>query len=261
MINQINIEGKSKIDIAIERLKQFEPKEEPYYVAISGGKDSDVIVKLCELAGVKYELHHQHTTADAPQTVRYIRETYPSCIIDYPEIPIWKLIEKQGVPPTRLMRYCCKVLKEYGGEGRTKVLGVRWSESTGRKNNRKMVELCYKNYTKTINPIIDWTEQEVWEYIRSRNINYCSLYDQGYKRLGCIGCPNDSHRIEVLQKYPKFYDNYLKAIERWLPSYLERCEKVGRKPIGTTPQELMDWWLECEGKDYSDSFLSEEGFE
>ena len=112
MINQLDLEGKSKIDIAIERLKMFEPKDESYYVAISGGKDSDVIVKLCELANVKYELHHQHTTADAPQTVRYIRETYPNTIIDYPKTSIWKLIEKQGVPPTRLMRYCCKVLKE-----------------------------------------------------------------------------------------------------------------------------------------------------
>lgn len=146
MINQINIEGKSKIDIAIERLKQFEPKEEPYYVAISGGKDSDVIVKLCELAGVKYELHHQHTTADAPQTVRYIRETYPSCIIDYPEIPIWKLIDND--------------------------------------EDRKLFEACMQKGKRLVNPIIDWSDEDVWEYIRSRNINYCSLYDQGYKRLG-----------------------------------------------------------------------------
>ena len=113
MINQINFEGKNKVDIAIERLKAFEPKE-GYYVAISGGKDSDVIVKLCELANVKYDLHHQHTTLDAPQTVYYIRDTYPNCEIDYPETSAWKLIEKQGVPPTRLMRYCCKILKEYG---------------------------------------------------------------------------------------------------------------------------------------------------
>lgn len=160
MINQINFEGKNKVDIAIERLKAFEPKE-GYYVAISGGKDSDVIVKLCELANVKYDLHHQHTTLDAPQTVYYIRDTYPNCEIDYPETSAWKLIEKQGVPPTRLMRYCCKILKEYGGEGRTKVLGVRWAESTGRKNNRRMTEMCYKNHTVTVNPIIDWSEAEV----------------------------------------------------------------------------------------------------
>lgn len=162
MINQINFEGKNKVEIAIERLRQFEPKEKPYYVAISGGKDSDVIVKLCELAKVKHELYHQHTTADAPQTVRYIKAIYPKCNIDYPDKSIWKLIEEQGIPPTRLMRYCCKVLKEYGGEGRTKVLGVRWSESTGRKNNRRLTEICYKNYTVTVNPIIDLTEQECW---------------------------------------------------------------------------------------------------
>ena len=73
MIEQLNFEGKNKIDTAIDRLKGFEPPE-GYYVAISGGKDSDVIVKLCELAKVKYDIHHQHTTADAPETVRYIRE-------------------------------------------------------------------------------------------------------------------------------------------------------------------------------------------
>ena len=241
MINQINIEGKSKIDIAIERLKQFEPKGEPYYVAISGGKDSDVIVKLCELAGVKYELYHQHTTADAPQTVRYIRETYPSCIIDYPEIPIWKLIEKQGVPPTRLMRYCCKVLKEYGGEGRTKVLGVRWSESTGRKNNRKMVELCYKNYTKTINPIIDWTEAEVWEFHKLYNLPHNPLYDMGYKRVGCIGCPQKGKKgmLEDFKRFPKYKENYIRAFERMLKVRKEK----GLETTWKTGEEVFEWWI------------------
>ena len=169
MINQLNFEGKNKIEIAIDRLKEFEPKDKPYYVCISGGKDSDVIAKLCELAEVKYELWHQHTTADAPETVRYIRETYPTCNIDKPNTSLWELIEKQGVPPTRLMRYCCKELKERGGEGRTKVLGVRWSESTGRKNKRRLTEMCYKNYTVTINPIIDWTDSEVWEFHKLYN--------------------------------------------------------------------------------------------
>lgn len=188
MIGQLNFENKDRVEIAIERLKAFEPKNEPYYVAISGGKDSDVIVKFCELSGVKYELWHQHTTADAPETVRYIRETYPNCNIDYPELSIWKLIEKQGVPPTRLMRYCCKVLKEYGGEGRTKVLGVRWSESTGRKNNRRLTEMCYKNHTITVNPILDWTEEDVWDFHKQFNLSHNPLYDLGYKRVGCMCC-------------------------------------------------------------------------
>lgn len=240
MIEQLNFEGKNKVDIAIDRLKEFEPQE-GYYVAISGGKDSDVIVKLCELADVKYDLHHQHTTADAPETVRYIRKIYPNCIIDYPNKSIWKLIEEQGVPPTRLMRYCCKVLKEYGGEGRTKVLGVRWSESTGRKNNRRLTEMCYKKSTITVNPIIDWTESEVWEFHKMYNLSHNPLYDQGCKRIGCILCPQKGKKgmLEDAKRFPKYKDNYLRAFQKML----DRRKQKGLKTTWNTPEEVFEWWI------------------
>lgn len=241
MIGQLNFENKDRVEVAIERLKAFEPKNESYYVAISGGKDSDVIVKLCELAGVKYELWHQHTTADAPETVRYIRETYPNCNIDYPELSIWGLIEKQGVPPTRLMRYCCKVLKEYGGEGRTKVLGVRWSESTGRKNNRRLTEMCYKNHTITVNPIIDWTEQEVWQFHKEYKLPHNPLYDLGYKRVGCILCPQKGKKamLEDAENFPKYKENYLRAFKRML----KVREEKGLKTTWKDEYEVFEWWV------------------
>lgn len=240
MIEQINFEGKTKIDIAVDRLITFEPNE-GYYVAISGGKDSDVIVKLCELAKVKYDLHHQHTTIDAPETVRYIRHTYPTCEIDYPEVSFWQLMINQGIPPTRLMRYCCKELKEYGGNGRTKVLGVRWAESTGRKNNRKMVELCYKNDTKTVNPIIDWSESEVWEFHRKYNLPHNVLYDQGYKRVGCIGCPQKGKKgmLEDFKRFPQYKENYLRAFTRMLK---KRKEK-GLETTWENAEEVFNWWI------------------
>lgn len=240
MIEQLNFEGKNKVDISIERLKEFEPPE-GYYVAISGGKDSDVIAKLCELAGVKYELYHQHTTADAPETVYYIREVYPNCNIDYPDKSIWKLIEEQGVPPTRLMRYCCKVLKEYGGEGRTKVLGVRWSESTGRKNNRRLTEMCYKNHTVTVNPIIDWTEFEVWEFHRMYKLKHNQLYELGCKRVGCVGCPQKGKKgmLADFDKFPKYKENYIRAFQKMLN---KRNEK-GLKTTWKTPEEVFEWWI------------------
>lgn len=241
LLNQIDITGKNKIEIAIDRLKAFEPKEENYYVAISGGKDSDAIVKLCQLACVKYELHHQHTTLDAPETVRYIRETYPECIIDYPKRTAWQLIVEQGIPPTRLMRYCCKELKEYGGEGRRKVLGIRWAESTGRKNKRMMVERCYKNDTTTINPIIDWTESEVWEFHRLYNIPHNPLYDMGYKRVGCIGCPQKGKKgmEEDFKRFPKYKENYLKAFRKML-----KVRKTkGLKTTWKTAEEVFEWWI------------------
>lgn len=239
MIEQLNFEGKSKIDIAIDRLKEFEPSE-GYYVAISGGKDSDVILKLCELAGVKFDVHHQHTTADAPQTVYYVRDI-KECETDKPKKSMWQLIAEQGVPPTRLMRYCCKVLKEYGGEGRTKVLGVRWSESSGRKNNRRLTEMCYKNQTITVNPIIDWTEAEIWEFHKKYNLKHNELYDIGYKRVGCIGCPQKGKKgmLEDFKRFPKYKVMYLEAFKKML----ETRKKKGLETTWKDENEVFEWWI------------------
>lgn len=240
MIDQLNFEGKNKVEIAIERLRTFEPPE-GYYVAISGGKDSDVILKLCELAGVKFDVHHQHTTLDAPETVHFIKDNIKSCDIDYPEKSIWKLIIDNGTPPTRLMRYCCRELKEYGGDGRTKVLGVRWQESTGRKNNRKLVELCYKTQTRTVNPIVDWTESEIWEFHKKYNLMHNKLYDEGYSRVGCIGCPQKSKeaRLKDFERYPKYKDQFIRTFDKMI----KKRKSKGLKTTWKTGQEVFDWWI------------------
>lgn len=69
---------------AIQYLKSFEPESEPYYLCYSGGKDSDTIRILSGLAGVKHDIVNNHTTVDAPETVRYIR-SIPNVQIEYPE--------------------------------------------------------------------------------------------------------------------------------------------------------------------------------
>lgn len=127
--------------IAIERLKAFEP-DEPYHLCYSGGKDSDVIRILAQLANVKHELHHNLTSVDAPETVRYVK-SIPDMHIDIPHdkdgnrVSMWSLIVKNGIPPTRLIRYCCSKLKEKGGEGKLKITGVRAAESVARKKKRR----------------------------------------------------------------------------------------------------------------------------
>lgn len=239
MIYQIDFEGNDKIQTAIERIQTF--YTEPYYVGISGGKDSDVIVKLLELSGCKYELHHQHTGLDAPQTVRYIRKQYPGTVIDYPKKTIWQLIIENGTPPTRRMRYCCRELKEYGGEGRFKALGIRWQESSKRKNNRKMIELCYKNMTKTLNPIIDWTEQEIWEFHKIYKIPHNPLYDMGYSRVGCIMCPQKGKKamLQDAKMFPKYYEQYLRTFDKMLKAR----QNKGLKTTWKNSKDVMEWWL------------------
>lgn len=137
---------------AIDRLKTFEPTDEPYYLCYSGGKDSDVIRILADLAGVKHEIHHNLTTVDAPETIQYIK-SIPSIIIDKARYAdgshktMWNLIPIKRMPPTRLVRYCCQELKEQGGKGRLKVTGVRWAESKNRRENQGGVTIIGKPKT------------------------------------------------------------------------------------------------------------------
>lgn len=253
-----------KISIAIDRLRYFEPPE-GYYLAFSGGKDSQTIYELAKEAGVKFDAHYNRTTIDPPELIYFIRENYPDVIIDRPKKTMWQLIEKKGLP-TRLKRFCCSDLKEHGGEGRICITGVRWAESNQRKERkpfeivtpkkedkklfndndeeRRLFETCMQKGKRVINPIIDWDDDDVWEYHRSRNLKHCKLYDEGYSRIGCIGCPMaDKQRIKEFERYPKYLENYKRAIAKFLPGYLERCEKKGKKPLFITVDEMLDWWI------------------
>lgn len=122
-----------KVQKAIDRLRTFEPPE-GYYVAMSGGKDSQTVYHLCQMAGVKFDAHYSVTGLDAPELVYFLKEHYPDVKWEYnywndgkPEhyyfdgrpkvITMWNLIADHTIPPTRQARYCCSALKETGGVG------------------------------------------------------------------------------------------------------------------------------------------------
>ena len=85
-----------------------------------------------------------------------------------------------------------------------------------------------------VNPIIDWSTTAVWEYIRERGLPHCTLYDEGFKRLGCVLCPM-SRDVDVhLQRWPAL-------CRAW-----ERAVKATFKPgKGTfeTAEDYWQWWL------------------
>lgn len=132
--------------IAIERLKvasemSLQYYEKPLVICISGGKDSSVITELAIRAGIPVEFMHNHTTADAPETVYFVRSEFKrledlgyQCTLSMPtykgkRVSMWSLIPQKLMPPTRKVRYCCSVLKESGGSNRFICTGVRWAES------------------------------------------------------------------------------------------------------------------------------------
>ena len=281
MIHQLNIQGKDKVQVAIDRLRAFEPPE-GYYLAFSGGKDSVVIKALADMAGVKYDAHYNLTSVDPPELVQFIK-TFEDVIVERPkdkdghQITMWNLIPKKRLPPTRIARYCCEALKEHGGDGRMTITGVRWAESPNRRKNqgevtvmkggkqdlnelvdsgnfsttlrggvvlnndneqsRKMIEQCYKLSKTVVNPIIDWDDGDVWEFIREFNVPYCKLYDKGYKRLGCVGCPMSTKQVEELEKYPKYKRAYIRAFDRMIENFTDksRCN-------WDSGDDVYKWW-------------------
>ena len=279
-----------KVEMAIKRLQAFCP-EEGYYVAFSGGKDSQCAYHLCKMAGVKFDAHYCVTSIDPPELVRFIKKNYPDVKFEHKKdkngkpITMWTLIPEKGIPPTRLVRYCCEELKESNGAGRVTVTGVRTAESGNRRKNqgvitvpkagkkfqklleeeninftqtprggvvlnydnaekRRMVEHCIRTGKALVNPIIDWEEDDVWEFLNGNGIEHCSLYDQGYKRLGCIGCPMNTAAAADLEKYPAYKRLYLKAFERMIEERKRRG--LGVEGRWETPEKVMNWWLETD---------------
>ncbi|MGE9892126.1 phosphoadenosine phosphosulfate reductase family protein [Lachnospiraceae bacterium SGI.240] len=227
----------------------------PLVCTYSGGKDSDVMLELFRRGGIPFEVHNSHTTADDPQTVRHIRDVFKKlemdgikCTIEMPtykgeRTSMWKLIPQKLMPPTRTSRYCCAVLKEAGCTNRFIATGVRWDESRQRKDReefekigatkatkekftsvmlmndndarRRMNEHCMQKNKMVVNPIIDWKHSDIWEYINSEGIHTCELYQCGYERVGCIGCPMaGKKRYKEFADFPKYKNLYIHAFDR-----------------------------------------------
>jgi len=242
-----------KVKLAIKRIKDFEPKE-GYYLAFSGGKDSICIKALADMAGIKYDAHYNVTTIDPPELVRFIRDRHPDVVFDMPGKPFLKRLIVKGFPQ-RHRRWCCAEYKENGGEGRTVITGVRRAESSNRKHT-PIFRHCFQNRRqagKTIlNPIVDWTEQDAWKFIKKNNLPYCSLYDEGWKRIGCLFCPMaGKHRLIEVQRYPKYAGLFIKAFQEL---YLHR-KATGKTSVNRwgDGEEMFWWWINENKESYNEN--------
>lgn len=288
---------------AIERIRMASEMslhhyKKPLACTYSGGKDSDVLLELFKRSGIPFEVHNSHTTADAPQTVRHIQKVFRGlesdgikCEIEMPiykgkPTSMWKLIPEKLMPPTRLVRYCCSVLKETGCANRYVATGVRWNESTYRANrgefekightkketekfstvmlmndnvsSRRMTELCMQKNKMVVNPIIDWTHSDIWDFIDSEHIETCELYHCGYDRVGCIGCPMTGKRMRrEFEDFPEYKKLYIHAFERML----KERERRGKENTWKTGEDVFAWWIGDEnvpGQMHIKDFIADE---
>lgn len=273
----------------------------PLIVTYSGGKDSDVLLSLAEecLESDEFEVLNSHTSVDAPETVYHIRETFKrlsdkgiKATVFQPHdkngnpITMWNLIPIKQMPPTRLQRYCCKVLKETSTPNRICAVGVRESESSNRKG-RDIFNTRGKKYSEAkffsfdhaqevhkeaqeiqddnwdciliknmkdrndvvVNPIYYWSDEDIWQYIKDKGMKVNPLYQKGYLRVGCIGCPLATYKqvMKQFSDHPTYKQAYINAFERMLELKKIRDAKGGQKKFPyewKDGKEVFDWWIE-----------------
>lgn len=287
--------NQNKVDRSISIIQLASKMSDKYYgppliITYSGGKDSDVLMHLAMSAGCSIEFQNNHTTVDAPETVRHIRSVFTEreregykCTINYPHdkdgnpISMWTLIPQKRMPPTRIVRYCCSVLKETGGSNRMIATGIRAEESASRKkrsefeiivrskserkgvpfekmesefvsSNEDDIYNCLiiqnaKKHNKTVvNPIYNWTDKDVWNYIHENKIPYNPLYDRGWKRVGCIGCPYGTTKGQAREfvEYPAYKKLYIMAFQKMVDKRIQD----GLPTKWKTGEDVYNWWLD-----------------
>lgn len=246
---------------------------EPIIITYSGGKDSEVLLEIALRSGIPFQVHHSHTTADAPQTIYHIREVFAyleergiQCTIEYPKMTMWQLIPYKAIPPTRIIRYCCDYLKENSCKHRMIATGVRWAESVKRRKRgifedthsnkekkiilmndndekRRLFERCQIKAKTICNPIIDFSNDDVWDYFISECGFHNPLYDAGFTRVGCIGCPMaGKKRLMEFELFPAYKEMYIRAFDRMLEVRKEKG--LVNNQTWKNGNDVFEWWID-----------------
>lgn len=263
-VQVVSLALQEKIDHSIalirkaERLALAMQPDEGFHVGFSGGKDSQALLELVKMAGVRYRAVYNVTTNDPVDNVRFIRQHYPEVEFSIPDKSYFQLIAQKGLPTMR-GRWCCAQFKETAGVGYVVLTGVRREESRKRaayqevsrwsrmKDKQASVDLdkmesnefrCAGGKDKfMIYPLLEWTEKDVWDFIALRRLPINPCYHT-HKRVGCVFCPfskpNDIRAY--CATHPRLKEAFIHAIAR----YVDRLGERRRLPDA---EAYYEWWL------------------
>ena len=289
-----------------EKLALAYDSENGFYLAFSGGKDSQCLYHVAKFAGVKFKAHMNLTSVDPPEVIHFVKAQYSDVELIKPKKSIYQAAVDIGILPTKRVRWCCKEFKESAGAGKVTLIGIRHAESS-RRAARQEVEISAKKYSGDleglegyrkarnakkrgrkpknnrevtivnadgertlgcirgqesllISPIIEWTDDDVWNFLNTIGVAHCELYDQGWKRIGCIGCPMSPAKQKIIEnkRWPHVKRNWIKAIKaiRTIPTVVgggiignpNPREIIATKWLQTPSQFLPKGYLESDTK-------------
>jgi phosphoadenosine phosphosulfate reductase len=243
--------GQSDLDKAIEVCRANAPADgSPYYGLFSGGKDSVALREVARMAGVPVVWHYNVTTIDPPELVHFIRREYPDVIwVRSPHGNFFRRAETKGFP-TRRCRWCCEEYKERRNPpGATMLMGIRAQESARRAARWTHAQPHWRTGDTVINPLLWWGAEDLWLFIRGHSVPYCELYDEGFYRLGCIGCPmaRGSGRRRQFARWPRFETLWQRLFWRVWGRRTGTLQRDGRPWFGDAYfadwRAMWEWWL------------------
>lgn len=177
-MNGITPSLQKKIDYSIKVIQKAERlaismNYEGFWLAFSGGKDSQVLYHLALMAGVKFKAYMNLTSVDPPEVIRFVRKNYPEVEMVKPKMSIYNMAVEKGILPTRRLRWCCAEYKETSGAGYITLIGVRKAESV-RRSKREVVESVKANPKK----------RKQWNFDQFSNTRkaLCSVWETAKKR-------------------------------------------------------------------------------
>lgn len=271
---------KKKIEYSIDLLRKSEKMairldpENGFYLAFSGGKDSQALYHIAQMAGVKFKAHMNLTSVDPPEVIRFVKKQYPDVELIKPKMSIYDMALKKHILPTMRLRWCCAEFKEMSGAGKVTLIGIRKEESARRskreevstnikgkrteetfdqwsEHQEKMVTCVGGKDKILVSPIIHWTERDVWEFLNDVvKVPHCKLYDEGYTRIGCILCPmsNRKSKLRDIERFPH-------AKRRWIQT-IEKLKNAGYINKNFDDAEFaFEWWIS--GKNYKEFYAEQ----
>ena len=271
---------RKKIEYSIDLLRKSEKMalrldpENGFYLAFSGGKDSQALYHIAVMGGVKFKAHMNLTSVDPPEVIRFVKQQYPDVELIKPKMSIYDMALKKHILPTRTLRWCCAEFKEMSGAGKVTLIGIRKAESA-RRNKReeistqikgKRTEETFDQWSEheekmvtcvggkdkiLVSPIIHWTEQDVWEFLNYVvKVPHCELYDEGYTRIGCICCPMSQKRqkLREIRQYPHVKRRWIQTIQKLIDEgYINHNFQ--------DPEFGFYWWIS--GKSFKEFYADE----
>ena len=246
------LDFEADLEESIECLRANAPADgRPYYGCFSGGKDSVALKHVARMAGVAVDWHYNVTTIDPPELVRFIQRAHPDVKwLRSPHGPFFRRAAEVKGFPTRRTRWCCAEYKEChtAPPGQPMLMGIRAQESSARAARWGMVTARPDRGGATmVNPLLHWDAADLWSFIRGEAVPYPSLYDEGFARLGCVGCPMNTQRARDLDRWPRFRERWRYVFRRTWERRTGSVQRAGRRWFGDRLfadwEAMWEWWL------------------